>query len=195
MDAARTALRLGRGGGIRRIPHALWKSSRRAGRRSSTRKEEGVEFRLLQQPRRKSCGYHNPDDRRDPKNGCVTGIQCIKMELGEPDEQRTPTDLCRVPRAASSRWMWTRVIMAIGTSPNPLIKSTTDRVWMSIRRGGIVVRGGHRRDFTRAGVLRRRRRRDRRRDRHFLAMGAGKTAARAIDAYLNPAASPTGQTI
>ena len=188
MDAARTALRLG----AEEVSVVYRRSMEELpARREEVEhaKEEGVVFRLLCNPT-EILGYHNPDDRRDPKNGFVTGIRCIRMELGEPDEKgrRRPVE---VPGSEFTLDVGC-VIMAIGTSPNPLIKSTTTGLEVN-RHGGIVVQeetgatsragvfaGGD--AVTGAATV-------------ILAMGAGKTAARAIDAYLNPAASPTGQTI
>jgi len=178
MDAARTALRLGADKvyivyrrGLEELParreeveHAM---------------EEGIDFRLLTNPVR-ILGYQNGSDRRDPKNGFVTGIECIKMELGEPDAsgRRSPVE---VP---GSEFVLDvdAVVMSIGTSPNPLIKSTTADLAVN-RRGGIVVEeatgltskpgvyaGGD--AVTGAATV-------------ILAMGAGKTAAAAIDASLS----------
>ena len=83
MDAARTALRLG--------AEKVYIVYRRSMEELPARKEEvehaieeGIDFRLLNNPV-EILGYNNPDDPRDPKNGFVTGIRCIKMELGEPD--------------------------------------------------------------------------------------------------------------
>ena len=141
--------------------------------------EEGIEFMMLTNPT-KILGYHNPDDPRDPKNGCVTGIECIKMELGEPDEKgrRRPIE---IPGSESEMDADT-VIMALGTSPNPLIKNTTAGLETQ-RWGGIIVNedtgltsregvyaGGD--AVTGAATV-------------ILAMGAGKTAAKAIDEYLS----------
>ena len=125
-------------------------------------------------------GYHNPEDKRDPLNGFVAGIRVIKCELGEPDEQgrRRPVEV-----AGSEYVMETDcVIMAIGTSPNPLIKNTTAGLDVN-RRGGIIVdeqtgrtslpgvyAGGD--AVTGAATV-------------ILAMGAGKTAAKAIDEYIS----------
>ncbi len=178
MDAARTALRLG--------AEKVYIVYRRSMAELPARREEvehameeGIQFDLLTNPV-EILGYNNPDDRRDPKNGCVTGIKCIKMELGEPDERgrRRP-----VPIPGSEFEMDVDcVIMALGTSPNPLIKSTTEGLEVN-RRGGIVVNeetGATSREGVFAGgdavtgaatVI--------------LAMGAGKTAAAAIDDYLN----------
>ena len=83
MDAARTALRLG--------AEKVYIVYRRSMDELPARKEEvehaeeeGIEFRLLNNPV-EILGYNNPENPRDPKNGFVTGMKCIKMELGEPD--------------------------------------------------------------------------------------------------------------
>ena len=94
-----------------------------------------IDFRLLNNPV-EILGYNNPEDRRDPKNGCVVGIKCIKMQLGEPDEngRRRP-----VPIEGSEFILDVdTVVMAIGTSPNPLIKDTTEGLEVN-RWGGIIV--------------------------------------------------------
>lgn len=176
MDAARTALRLG----AEEVSIIYRRSMEELpARREEVEhaEEEGITFRLLCNPIEVE-GYENPADRRDPRNGFVTGIRCIHMELGEPDEKgrRRP-----VPVPGSEFLLDVDcVIMAIGTSPNPLIKSTTEGLEVN-RHGGIVVteEGATSRSGVFAGgdavtgaatVI--------------LAMGAGKTAARAIDAYL-----------
>ncbi|MBO5034252.1 MAG: FAD-dependent oxidoreductase, partial [Oscillospiraceae bacterium] len=178
MDAARTALRLG--------AEKVYIVYRRSLEELPARKEEvehameeGIDFRLLNNPV-EILGYHNPDDRRDPKNGFVTGMKCIKMELGEPDEKgrRRPVP---VPGSEFELEVDT-VIMAIGTSPNPLIKSTTEGLEVN-KHGGIIVEentgattkegvyaGGD--AVTGAATV-------------ISAMGAGKVAAKAIDEYLN----------
>ena len=177
MDAARTALRLG--------ADKVYIVYRRSmdelpARREEVEhaEEEGIEFRLLCNPT-EILGYENPDDRRDPKNGFVTGMKCIRMELGEPDERgrRRPVE---VPNSEFTLDVDT-VIMSIGTSPNPLIKSTTDGLEVNSRGGIIVTEEGA---TTKAGV--------------FAggdavtgaatvisAMGAGKIAAKAIVDYLS----------
>ncbi len=131
-------------------------------------KEEGIDFKLLCNPIRINC-----DD-----NGMVSSISCIKMELGEPDEsgRRRPKEIdgseFEIPVQS--------VIMALGTTPNPLIRSTTDGLETN-RRGCFVVdenmkttkdsvyAGGD--AVTGAATV-------------ILAMGAGKKAAKAIDEYL-----------
>ena len=177
MDAARTALRLG--------AEKVYIVYRRSMEELPARREEvehaqeeGIDFRLLCNPT-EILGYDNPDDRRDPKNGFVTGIRCIRMELGEPDAsgRRRP-----VPVEGSEFLLDVdTVIMAIGTSPNPLIKNTTKGLEVN-RRGGIIVNedgltsrenvyaGGD--AVTGAATV-------------ISAMGAGKIAARAIDRALN----------
>ena len=177
MDAARTALRLGA---------QVTVVYRRSMEELPARKEEvehameeGIEFKLLHNPTR-ILGYENPDDPRDPKNGCVRAVECIRMELGEPDEKgrRRPVE---VPGSECVLEADT-VIMALGTSPNPLIKNTTEGLETQ-KWGGIVVEedtGRTSREGVYAGgdavtgaatVI--------------LAMGAGKTAAKAIDEYLS----------
>lgn len=176
MDAARTALRLGAEVTIvyRRSMEEL------PARREEVEhaQEEGVVFKLLNNPT-KILGYKNPDDPRDPKNGCVVGIECIRMELGEPDAKgrRRPIE---VPGSEFTMDCDT-VIMALGTSPNPLIKDTTKGLEVN-DHGGIIVNedaltsregvyaGGD--AVTGAATV-------------ILAMGAGKNAARAIDEYLS----------
>ena len=177
MDAARTALRLG----AEKV-YIIYRRSMEElpARREEVEhaEEEGIEFRLLTNPI-EILGYHNESDRRDPKNGFVRGIRCIRMELGEPDERgrRRPVEV------ADSEFELAvdTVIMSIGTSPNPLIKATTAGLEVN-RRGGIVVEettgattkagvyaGGD--AVTGAATV-------------ISAMGAGKVAARAIEEYL-----------
>ncbi|MDE7300927.1 MAG: NADPH-dependent glutamate synthase, partial [Clostridia bacterium] len=121
MDAARTALRLG--------ADEVYIVYRRSMDELPARKEEvehaeeeGIKFEILRNPV-EIIGYNNPDDRRDPKNGFVTGMRVIKCELGEPDEKgrRRPVEI------AGSEYVIDvdTVIMSIGTSPNPLIKNST----------------------------------------------------------------------
>ena len=177
MDAARTALRLG--------ADKVYIVYRRSIEELPARREEvehaeeeGVEFKLLCSPV-EILGYKNENDPRDAKNGFVTGMNVIKMQLGEPDERgkRRPVEI------AGSEFTIDvdTVIMSIGTSPNPLIKSTTDGLEVN-KKGGIIVNedGLTSRDAVYAGgdavtgaatVI--------------SAMGAGKTAAKAIDEYLS----------
>ncbi|MBR2929811.1 MAG: NADPH-dependent glutamate synthase [Clostridia bacterium] len=176
MDAARTALRLG--------AEKVYIVYRRSmdelpARREEVEhaEEEGIEFRLLCNPT-EILGYNNPDDPRDPRNGFVTGMTCVKMELGEPDERGRRRPVV-IPGSEFTVEVDT-VIMSIGTSPNPLIKSTTEGLEVN-RWGGIVVNedGLTSRDAVYAGgdavtgaatVI--------------SAMGAGKVAAKAIDEAL-----------
>ena len=176
MDAARTALRLG--------AENVYIVYRRSMDELPARKEEvehaeeeGIQFRLLCNPT-EIVGYNNPEDPRDPKNGFVTGIKCIKMELGEPDAKgrRRPV---AIPNSEFEIPVDT-VVISIGTSPNPLIKSTTEGLEVN-DHGGIIVNedglssrtavyaGGD--VVTGAATV-------------ISAMGAGKTAAKAIDEYL-----------
>lgn len=177
MDAARTALRLGA------EVHVVYRRSMEElpARREEVEHamEEGVQFDLLRNPV-EILGYEDPDDRRNPKNGFVTGLKVIKCELGEPDEKgrRRPVEI------AGSEYVIDVdcVIVAIGTSPNPLIKNTTAGLEVN-RHGGIIVEentGKTSKDGVYAGgdavtgaatVI--------------LAMGAGKTAAKAIDEALS----------
>ena len=177
MDAARTALRLG--------AEKVYIVYRRSMEELPARKEEvdhaieeGIDFQLLRNPV-EILGYQNPEDPRDPKNGFVTGMKCIKMELGEPDAKgrRRPVE---IPGSEFVLDVDT-VIMSIGTSPNPLIKSTTKGLEVN-SHGGIIVNedgltsregvyaGGD--AVTGAATV-------------ISAMGAGKTAAKAIDEYLS----------
>ena len=140
-------------------------------------KEEGIIFKTLTNPV-EILGYNNPEDKRDPKNGSVVGIKCVEMELGEPDAsgRRRPI----VKEGSEFDMDMDCVIMALGTSPNPLIKSTTKGLEIN-KKGGIIVNeegltsregvyaGGD--AVTGAATV-------------ILAMGAGKTAAKAIDEYL-----------
>lgn len=178
MDAARTALRLGADN-----VYIVYRRSldELPARREEVEHamEEGVQFLLLNNPT-KILGYNNPDDKRDPKNGSVIGMECIKMELGEPDASGR-----RRPIAVEGSEFTLDVdcvIISIGTSPNPLIKSTTQGLEVN-RWGGIIVTeetgettkenvyaGGD--AVTGAATV-------------ILAMGAGKVAAAAIDEKLS----------
>ncbi len=177
MDAARTALRLG--------AEHVYIVYRRSLEELPARKEEvehameeGIDFKLLNNPV-EVLGYNNPDNPRDPKNGFVTALKCIKMQLGEPDEKgrRRPV---AIPGSEFDLDVDT-VVIAIGTSPNPLIKNTTKGLEVNAH-GGIIVNedgltsrnavyaGGD--AVTGAATV-------------ISAMGAGKTAAKAIDEYLS----------
>lgn len=132
-------------------------------------KEEGIHFRLL-------C---NPVRILGDDKGQVKGMECVEMELGEPDAsgRRRP-----VPKAGSEFILDVdTAIIAIGTSPNPLIKSTTqgletnkrgcivaDESTMATSKAGVYAGGD---TVTGAATV-------------ILAMGAGKTAAQSIDEYI-----------
>lgn len=81
-------------------------------------------------------GYENPADPKDLENGFVKKIRCIRMELGEPDAsgRRRPVPM---PNSEFELDVDT-VVISIGTSPNPLIKSTTEDLKVN-RWGGIIV--------------------------------------------------------
>ena len=131
-------------------------------------KEEGIEFRMLT----------NPTRVIGDEKGWVTGLNCVRMELGEPDAsgRRSPIEVA----GSDFEIACDVVIMALGTSPNPLIASTTANLETS-RRGCIVAdefgrtsrkgvfAGGD--TVTGAATV-------------ILAMGAGRKAAAAIDKYL-----------
>ena len=167
MDASRVAKRLG--------GEHVYITYRRGRDELPARKEEvehaeaeGIEFQLL----------NNPVAIHGDENGCVTGIELQKMELGEPDEKGR-----RRPVAVEgSNWVLDcdAVIIAIGTSPNPLIRSTTKGLTVT-KKGGIeadengqtaregVFAGGD--AVTGSATV-------------ILAMGAGKTGAKSIDEYI-----------
>ena len=130
--------------------------------------EEGIQFCLLR----------NPVRVLGNEEGWVKGVECVEMELGEPDEsgRRRPVEKENSNFVIEADCM----IMAIGTSPNPLIRSTTegldtnrkgclitDESGKTTREG--VFAGGD--AVTGAATV-------------ILAMGAGKTAAKAIDEYI-----------
>ena len=177
MDAARTALRLG----AEKVYIVYRRSmTELPARREEVEhaEEEGIEFHLLRNPV-EILGYKNPDNPRDERNGFVTGCRIQKMELGEPDARgrRRP-----VPIEGSEYVLdCDTVIIAIGTSPNPLIKSTTEGLEVNPHGGIIVNEGGlTSRENVYAGgdavtgaatVI--------------SAMGAGKTAAKSIIEYFS----------
>ena len=168
MDAARSALRMG--------AEHVYVVYRRSEEELPARKEEvhhakeeGVEFRLL----------NNPVKILSDENGRVKSIQCIKMQLGEPDAtgRRKPEE---IPGSEFELDVDT-VIMSIGTSPNPLIRKTTngieankkgclvvDEDMMTTREG--IYAGGD--AVTGSATV-------------ILAMGAGKKAAASIDKYIS----------
>ena len=174
MDAARTAKRLGA------EVHIVYRRGEEElpARKEEIEhaKEEGIIFDLLTNPTRILAT--ETTDPRDPSYGWVNGIECIRMELGEPDESGR-----RSPKAvAGSEFIIPVdcVIMSLGTSPNPLLKATTPGL-ETLRRGEIAVDevgktsiegvycGGD--AATGAATV-------------IKAMGAGKVAAKAIDEYI-----------
>ena len=176
MDAARTALRLGAENVYIVYRRSLEELPARA-EEVENAMEEGIQFKLLTNPI-KINGFFDENDKRNVKNGFVTSIECIKMQLGEPDEKgrRRP-----IPIENSNFTMDVDVVvMAIGTSPNPLIKETTKGLEVN-KWGGIVIdengltslcgvyAGG---DATSGSAT------------VITAMGAGKKSAKAIDEYL-----------
>ena len=177
MDAARTALRLG----AEKVYIVYRRSMEELPARAEEvehAEEEGIEFNLLCNPI-EILGHQNPDDPRDPKNGTVKAIRCIRMELGEPDDsgRRRPVEI----PGSEFELDVDAVIMSIGTSPNPLIKDTTDGLEVN-RRGGIIVDEGGLTSrnavyaggdaVTGAATV-------------ISAMGAGKVAAASIDEALS----------
>lgn len=168
MDAARSALRLGA-----EHVYIIYRRSEEEmpARREEIHhaKEEGVDFRLLNNP----VAIHGDDDGR------VKQIECVEMELGEPDAsgRRRPV----VKEGSNFLLDVDCVIIAIGNSPNPLIRTTTHGIEAN-RKGCIIVdndtlqttregvyAGGD--AVTGAATV-------------ILAMGAGKEAARSIDQYI-----------
>ncbi len=168
MDAARTALRLGA---------EVYIVYRRSEEELPARveevhhaKEEGIQFNLLT----------NPIEILTDENGWVNGMKCIRMELGEPDEsgRRRPHEV----EGSEFVLEVDTVIMSLGTSPNPLISSTTKGLDVNKRMGIVadeekgatskpgVFAGGD--AVTGAATV-------------ILAMGAGKSAAQGIDEYLS----------
>ncbi|MBQ5926476.1 MAG: NADPH-dependent glutamate synthase [Clostridia bacterium] len=174
MDAARTARRLGT-----EVTVVYRRSEEELPARKEEiehAKEEGVVFMTLTNPTR--ILPWEVDDRKDKRYGRVKQVECVKMRLGEPDEsgRRSPIEI------ENSRFTIDAdvVIMSLGTSPNPLIKSTTPELQIK-KRGEILVdeRGKTSIDGVYCGgdaatgaatVIK--------------AMGAGLTAAKAIEEYL-----------
>src|SRR5215212_1803382 len=168
MDGVRTALRLGARGATLCYRRGEAEMPARA-EEVHHAKDEGIDFRMLT----------NPIEMIGDERGNVTGVRCVRMELGEPDAdgRRRP-----IPVPGSEHVIdVSLVVVAVGTSANPLIQSTTPDLETTRKNyiqadpetlqtskkgvfaGGDIVTGG-------ATVI--------------LAMGAGRRAARAIDAYL-----------
>ena len=168
MDAARSAKRLG--------AEEVYIVYRRGMQELPARREEvehaqeeGIIFRTLT----------NPVEVLGDENGCVCGMRCVEMELGEPDAsgRRRPV----VKEGSEFTLDVDTMIMSIGTSPNPLIRSTTPG--LETNRHGCIVTNGEDGLTSREGVyaggdavtgaatV-------------ILAMGAGKHAAKAIDEYI-----------
>lgn len=168
MDAARTALRLGA------ETHIIYRRSEKElpARLEEIQhaKEEGVIFDILT----------NPTEILTDESGNVTGIKCVKMELTEPDEsgRRTPVAI----KGSEFTIEADMVIMSLGTSPNPLVASTTkglecdrrmriiaDELTCQTSKEGVFAGGDA---VTGAATV-------------ILAMGAGRTAAVSIHDYLS----------
>ena len=168
MDAARSAMRLG--------ADEVYIVYRRGMEELPARKEEiehameeGIVFKTLT----------NPVEILGDEKGCVRGIKCVEMELGEPDDsgRRRPV----VKEGSEFMIELDTVIMSIGTSPNPLIRQTTPG--LETNRHGCIITNGDDGLTSREGVyaggdavtgaatV-------------ILAMGAGKSAAKAIDEYI-----------
>ena len=168
MDAARSAMRLG--------ADEVYIVYRRGMEELPARKEEiehameeGIVFKTLT----------NPVEILGDEKGCVRGIKCVQMELGEPDDsgRRRPV----VKEGSEFLLELDTVIMSIGTSPNPLIRQTTPG--LETNRHGCIITNGDDGLTSREGVyaggdavtgaatV-------------ILAMGAGKSAAKAIDEYI-----------
>ena len=166
MDAVRTARRLGAEATI--VYRRSEKELPARAEEVHHAKEEGIAFRMLA----------NPVEVLSDERGWVTGLRCVEMELGEPDAsgRRSPVE----KPGSEFEIACDTVIMALGTSPNPLIASTTPGL-ETTRRGCIeadeagattregVFAGGD--AVTGAATV-------------ILAMGAGRKAAQAIDAYI-----------
>lgn len=168
MDAARTALRLGA------EVHIVYRRSEEElpARVEEVHhaKEEGIIFDLLT----------NPVEILEDENNWVKGMKCVKMELGEPDAsgRRRPVEV----EGSEFEMELDTVIMSLGTSPNPLISSTTEGLetnkWKCIvadeefgktTKEGVFAGGDA---VTGAATV-------------ILAMGAGKAAAKGINEYLS----------
>ena len=166
MDAVRTAKRLGAEATI--VYRRSEKELPARVEEVHHAKEEGIEFKMLT----------NPTAILGDEKGWVRAINCIAMELGEPDEsgRRSPVEVA----GSDFEIEFDVVIMALGTSPNPLIASTTAALetnrrgcivaneWGATSREGVFAGGD---TVTGAATV-------------ILAMGAGRKAAKAIDEYI-----------
>lgn len=166
MDAVRTAKRLGAEATI--VYRRSEKELPARVEEVHHAKEEGIEFKMLT----------NPTAILGDESGWVRAINCVAMELGEPDEsgRRSPV----VVEGSDFEIECDVVVMALGTSPNPLIASTTEALetnrrgcivaddWGATSRQGVFAGGDA---VTGAATV-------------ILAMGAGRKAATAIDRYI-----------
>jgi glutamate synthase (NADPH/NADH) small chain len=166
MDAVRTAKRLGAEATI--VYRRSEKELPARVEEVHHAKEEGIDFRMLT----------NPTAVLGDEKGWVRAINCVQMELGEPDEsgRRSPQEVV----GSDFEIECDVVIMALGTSPNPLIASTTEALetsrrgcivadeWGATSRKGVFAGGD---TVTGAATV-------------ILAMGAGRKAASAIDRYV-----------
>ena len=166
MDAVRTAKRLGAEASI--VYRRSEKELPARVEEVHHAKEEGIDFQMLT----------NPTKVLGDEKGWVRAIECIRMELGEPDEsgRRSPVEVA----GSEFEIECDVVVMALGTSPNPLIASTTKALetnrrgcivadeWGATSRKGIFAGGD---TVTGAATV-------------ILAMGAGRKAAKAIDEYI-----------
>lgn len=176
MDAARTALRLGA------EVHIVYRRSEQElparAEEVHHAKEEGIIFDLLT----------NPTEVLADDGGWVKGIRCVRMELGQPDEsgRRRPIEIA----GSEFEIACDAVIMALGTSPNPLLHKTTDG--LTVNKWGCMISENEFGQTSRTGV--------------FaggdavtgaatviLAMGAGRAAAAGIDQYLKKQEDHDGQ--
>ena len=166
MDAVRTAKRLGAEATI--VYRRSEKELPARVEEVHHAKEEGIEFKMLT----------NPTAILGDEKGWVRAINCVQMELGEPDEsgRRSPQEVA----GSDFEIECDVVVMALGTSPNPLIASTTEALdtnrrgcivadeWGQTSRKGVFAGGDA---VTGAATV-------------ILAMGAGRKAAKAIDEYI-----------